>query len=88
MIKWLKPRTIVLGFILAAGVVFVSVADEAEAPEASQSGEDFSLEKAGDNFIEDAGKVGDKAEEVGEGIAEGAEDAYESTKKVIQDATE
>ena len=88
MIIFLKLRTIVLGFVLSGAVALAAAAQEAETPEADQSDQNFSLDEAADNFVDDAGKVGDKAEEVGDDLAEGAEDAYDSTKKVIQDSTE
>jgi hypothetical protein len=85
---WLKLRTIILGFVLATGIAFAGIADEAETPETDQSDQDFSLDEAADNFVEDAGKVGDKAAEVGSDITEGAEDAYDSAKEAVQEATE
>ena len=88
MIIFLKLRTIVLGFVLSGAVALAAAAQESETPEADQSDQNFSLDEATDNFVDDAGKVGDKAEEVGDDIADEAEDTYDSTKKVIQDATE
>ena len=88
MSETIKLPTIVLGIVLAGGIAVGASAKDVKVPEASQSDQNFSLDEAADNFVVDAGKVGDKAEEVGDDIAEGAEDAYDSTKKVIQDATE
>ena len=81
MIIFLKLRTIVLGFVLSGAVALAAAAQEAETPEADQSDQNFSLDEAADNFVDDAGKVGDKA-------AEGAEDAYDSAAEAIKDATE
>jgi heme oxygenase len=44
--------------------------------------------RAADNFVEKLKKVGEKAEEVGGDIADGAEDAYLSTKEAVQDTAE
>ena len=84
----LQLRALVLGSVLACAVAFAATAEDAKAPQTDQSDQNFSLDEAADNFVEDAGKVGDKAEEVGDDIAEGAEDVYDSTKKAVQDATE
>ena len=88
MTNFSKLRTVVLGFVLAGGIAVTATAEDVKVPEAGQSDQNFTLDEAADNFVEDAGKVGDKAEEVGDDIAESAEDTYDSTKKVIQDATE
>ena len=50
--------------------------------------QDMSVGEATDNLIEDAEKVGDKAEEVGSDIAEGVEDAFDSDEESEQEATE
>ena len=81
-------RTLVLGSVLACAVIFAAAAEDAKAPQTDQSDQNFTIDKAADNFVDDAGKVGDKAEEVGNDIAEGAEDLYDSTKKAVQDAAE
>ena len=83
-----KPRSILLGFVLAAGLAFTAAAEEAKTSETDTSDPDFTLEQAGDNFVEDAGKVGDKASEIGSDIAEGAEDAYDSAADAVKEATE
>lgn len=88
MIEVFKPRSIVLGFVLAAGIAFAAGAEEAKTTETDSSGQSFSLEEAGDNFVEDAEKVGGKASEVGSDIAEGAEDAYDSAAETVKEATE
>jgi len=84
----LKLRTIVLGFVVAGGIAFAVTAEEMKTPEVSESDQNMSLDEAADNFVEDAGKVGDKAEEIGDDIAEGAEDAYDSAAETVKDATE
>jgi len=84
----IQLRTLVLGSVLACAVTFAAIAEDEKAPQTDQADQNFSLDEAADNFVEDAGKVGDKAEEVGDDAAEGAEDLYESTKKAVQDATE
>ena len=88
MTQLIKPRSVLLGFVLAAGMAFAAAAEEAKTTETDTSDPDFSLEEAGDNFVEDAGKVGDKASEVGSDIAEGAEDAYDSAAEAVKEATE
>lgn len=88
MTRLIKPRSVLLGFVLAAGIAVAAAAEEAKTPETDKSDPDFTLEEAGDNFVEDAGKVGDKASEVGSDIAEGAEDAYDSAAEAVKEATE
>ena len=83
-----KLRALAVGIVLAGTLAFAAAAQEAKSTGASQSDQDMTIGEAADNFVEDAGKVGEKAEEVGSDIVEGAEDAYESTKKAVQDATE
>ena len=81
-------RTLVLGSVLACAVIFAAAAEDAKAPQTDQSDQNFTLDKAADNFVDDAGKVGDKAEEVGKGVADEAEKAYDSTKEAVEKATE
>ena len=88
MTELTKLHTFVLGFILAGSVAFAAGADEVKTPEVGQSDQNMSVEEATDNFVEDAGKVGDKAKEIGSDIAEGAEDAYDASKEAVQNATE
>ena len=77
----------VLGFLLAGSMAFSAAAGEANSDEASQS-EDMSVGEAADNMVEDAERVGDKAQEIGSDIAEDVEDAFESDEKPEQEATE
>jgi len=88
VIHLIKPRSVVLGIVLAAGLAFAAAAEDAKTTETDTSDDSFTLEKAGDNFVEDAGKVGDKASEIGSDIAEGAEDAYDSAAEAVKEATE
>jgi hypothetical protein len=88
MTEFVKLRSIVLGLALAGSVAFIAAADEAKPDEASQSDQNMSIGEATDNMVEDAGKVGEKAKEIGSDTAEGAEDAYDSTKEALQEATE
>ena len=83
-----RLRSLVLGFVLAAGIAFAAAADEAKPDEGVQSDQDMSVGEATDHLVEDAEKVGDKAEEVGSDIAEGVEDAFDSDKESNQEATE
>jgi hypothetical protein len=84
----LKLRTVFLGLIVAGSVSLGAAAQEAKSTEAGDSDQYMSVDEAADNFVEDSKKVGDKAEEVGSDIAEEAEDAYDSAKESVQDATE
>ena len=84
----IRLRSILLGSVLATGMGLAAVAEEAKTTATDKSDEDFSFEEATDNFVEDAGKVGDKASEVGGDIAEGAEDAYDSAAETVKEATE
>ena len=88
MTRVITPRSVLLGFVLAAGLAFGAAAEEAKTSETDKSDPNFTLEQAGDNFVEDAGKVGDKASEIGSDIAEGAEDAYDSAAEAVKEATE
>ena len=83
-----RSRTFALGLVLAAGLSFAASAGNEEPTEVDPSEQDMSVDEATDNLVEDAGKVGDKAIEIGEDIAEGTEDAYDATKEAVQDASE
>ncbi len=48
---------------------------------------DMSVEEALDNMGEDAGKVGDKAEEIGSDIADEAEKAYDGAKEEVEESS-
>ena len=87
---WLRARifAVVLGLSLAGGMALAAAAEEAKSDQASQSDEDMSVGEATDNLVEDAERVGNKAEEIGSDIAEGVEDAFESDKKSEEDAAE
>ena len=76
-----------LGLIVAAGLAVTANAgnDDATYQEGDQN---MTVEQATDNFVDDSKKVGDKAEEVGEDIADEAEKAYDSTKDAVEEATE
>jgi len=84
----IRLRSILLGIFLATGTGLAAVAEEAKTTATDESDENFTLEQATDNFVEDAGKVGDKASEIGSDIAEGAEDAYDSAAETVKEATE
>jgi len=81
-------RSVALGAILTAGLAFSAAADEAKPEDAGNSGQGMSVGEATDNMVEDAGKVADKAKEIGSDIAEGAEEAYDSAKEAVEEATE
>ncbi len=88
MVDLCKLRSVVLGLFLAGSMAFAAAADEAKPDAGAQSDQDMSVGEATDNLVEDAEKVGDKAEEVGSDIAEGVEDAFDSDKESNQEATE
>jgi len=88
MTEIFKLRSILVSFVLAGSVAFAAVADEAKPDEAIQSDQDMSIGEASDNMVKDAEKVGEKTKEIGSDAADGAEDAYDSTKKAVQEATE
>lgn len=67
-----------LGCVLA---VALSCAAYAANEESTDSSEDMSVGEAADNIVDDSKKVGDA-------VVEGAEDAYDSTKEAIEEATE
>ena len=77
-------RSVALGAVLTAGLAYSASADEAKPEDASQSNQNMSVGEATDNMVEDAGKVADKAKEIGSDIAEGAEEAYDSAKEAVQ----
>ena len=51
-----------MGLIVAGSLSLAAGAEEAKSPEAGDSGQYMSLDEAADNFVEDAKKMGDKAE--------------------------
>jgi hypothetical protein len=88
MTEMFKLRSILMSFVLAGSVAFAAVADEAKPHEANQTDQDMSIGEASDNMVKDAEKVGEKAKEIGSDVADGAEDAYDSTEKAMREATE
>jgi hypothetical protein len=88
MTEMFNLRSILVSFVLAGSVAFAAVADEAKPDATNQSDQDMSVGEASDNMVKDAEKVGEKAKEIGSDVADGAEDAYDSSKKAVQEATE
>ena len=88
MTEMFNLRSILVSFVLAGSVAFAAVADEAKPDATNQSDQDMSVGEASDNMVKDSEKVGEKAKEIGSDVADGAEDAYDSSKKAVQEATE
>jgi len=76
-----------LGLAMAAGLAFAANAGSEEATY-QQGDQNMTVEQATDNLVDDSKKVGNKAEEVGDNIADEAEKAYDSTKDAVEKATE
>jgi len=76
-----------LGLALATGLAFAANAGSEEAT-FKEGDQNMTVDQATDNMVDDAKKVGDKAEEVGDDIADEAVKAYDSTKDAVEKATE